>query len=85
MSNQKEKSPSRVARNFLKRFGKKRFQEFLAGLQRGESNAHWGRELGVSRERARQWEREFTSSMTVVTIHPDVRGLLAESSEIPPT
>jgi biotin operon repressor len=52
-------SRARVAKNFIKSYGKGRFHLFLSDLEKGVSGAAIARDLGVSRERVRQWKNSF--------------------------
>ena len=56
MSVASPKSRERVARNFIKSYGRSRFRRLLEALAAGESGQKIADEFGVSRERVRQIE-----------------------------
>ena len=54
-----QQSRVRVARNFINSYGKNRLHDFLSDLEKGVSGATIAKDLGVSRERVRQWKNAF--------------------------
>ena len=68
----------RVARNFVKRYGRARFQRLLAALAAGESGQAIATEFEVSRERVRQWKNTFGQVLSLYQVHPEVLALLDE-------
>lgn len=70
------RSRERVARNFVRTHGRTRFQLLISGLRENKSGAVLGRELGVSRERVRQWKNTFGETITHYKVYPEVQRLL---------
>lgn len=71
-------SRERVARNFIKSYGRSRFRRLLEALGRGESGQKIADEFGVSRERVRQWKNTFGTVITLYQVHPEVERILRE-------
>ncbi len=69
----------RVARNFVQRYGIRRFRRLLHALSAGESGQAIADEFSVSRERVRQWKNTFGSVLTIYQVHPDVQAVLDEN------
>ena len=72
MSVASPKSRERVARNFIKSYGRTRFRRLLEALASGESGQAIANEFGVSRERVRQWKNTFGEVITHYRIYPEV-------------
>ena len=72
------RSRERVARNFIKTYGRARFRRLLEALARAESGQVVADEFGVSRERVRQWKNTFGTVIMMYQVHPEVERLLAE-------
>lgn len=72
------KSRERVARNFIKTYGRTRFRRLLEALANGESGQVIADEFGVSRERVRQWKNTFGAVITVYQVYPEVDRILRE-------
>ena len=72
------KSRERVARNFIKTYGKRRLRRLLDALGAGESGQAIADEFGVSRERVRQWKNAFGTVITLYQLHPEVERILLE-------
>ena len=72
------KSRERVARNFIKTYGKSRLRRLLDALAAGESGQAIADEFGVSRERVRQWKNAFGTVITLYQLHPEVERILEE-------
>lgn len=72
------RSRERVARNFVKSYGRTRFRRLLEALARSESGQTLADEFSVSRERIRQWKNTFGTVITVYQVHPEVERLLRE-------
>lgn len=81
MARNSEERRRLIARNFIKQYGKETFRAFLAGTTRDESGASWGRRLGVSRERVRQWRSTLSTRIVYIAILPDVLEVLLDSTE----
>ena len=69
-------SRERVARNFIKRYGKARFKSLINAFRELRSGQKVADQLGVSRERVRQWRNAFGETITVYAPHPEVLSLL---------
>jgi DNA-directed RNA polymerase sigma subunit (sigma70/sigma32) len=78
MATTKAKSRERVARNFIKSYGRSKFRRLLQALGEGESGQTIADEFGVSRERVRQWKNAFGTVITLYQLHPEVERLLRE-------
>ena len=78
MATTKAKSRERVARNFIKSYGRSKFRRLLQALGEGESGQTIAHEFGVSRERVRQWKNAFGTVITLYQLHPEVERLLRE-------
>ena len=72
------KSRERVARNFIKAYGRMRFRHLLESLARSESGQVIADEFGVSRERVRQWKNTFGEVITHYRVYPEVDRILHE-------
>jgi ABC-type polar amino acid transport system ATPase subunit len=73
------KSRERVARNFIKSYGRTRFRRLIEALEAGESGQTIANEFGVSRERVRQWKNTFGLVITLYQLHPEVERIFRES------
>lgn len=72
------RSRERVARNFIKTYGRAKFRRLLEALANAESGQVVADEFGVSRERVRQWKNTFGTVITMYQVHPEVERLLRE-------
>jgi len=72
------KNRERVARNFIKAYGRTRFRRLIEALAAGESGQTIAVEFGVSRERVRQWKNTFGQVITLYQLHPEVERILRE-------
>ncbi len=72
------KSRERVARNFIKSYGRARFRRLIHALEAGESGQAIANEFGVSRERVRQWKNTFGQVITLYQLHPEVERIFRE-------
>jgi DNA-directed RNA polymerase sigma subunit (sigma70/sigma32) len=68
----------KVARNFIKSYGRSRFRELLQGLAEGKSGQVIADDFGVSRERVRQWKNTFGDMVTIYQLHPEIERILNE-------
>ena len=68
----------KVARNFIKSYGRSRFRELLRGLAEGKSGQVIANDFGVSRERVRQWKNTFGDMVTIYQLHPEIERILNE-------
>lgn len=66
----------RVARNFVKKHGITRFKWMIQSFARPRSGREVAEELGVSRERVRQWKNMFGETITTYRLHPETDALL---------
>ena len=78
MSVASPKSRERVARNFIKSYGRTKFRVLLENLAAGESGQKIADEFGVSRERVRQWKNTFGEVITHYRVFPEVDRILRE-------
>lgn len=65
----------RIARNFVKTYGRAQFVLTLDMFERQESGQTVADMLGVSRERVRQWRDTFGDTITLYRVHPEVTAL----------
>jgi len=72
------RSRERVARNFIKSYGRQRFRRLLEALAAAESGQVIADEFGVSRERVRQWKNTFGEVITHYRVYPEVDRILHE-------
>lgn len=72
------KSRERVARNFIKTYGRSQFKRLLTALSNGESGQEIADEFNVSRERVRQWKNKFGQIVTTYRLHPEIDKLLKD-------
>lgn len=70
----------RVAKNFINQYGKTQFHDLLSDLEKGLSGAAIARNLGVSRERVRQWKNSFGVEEFVFYPSETVVRVLADPS-----
>ena len=78
MSREK-KTRERVARNFIRTYGRNRFRRLLVLLSRNESGQEIANEFNVSRERVRQWKNTFG----VVIVNYKLYPIIAEMVQKP--
>ena len=78
MSTSSAKTRQRVARNFIRTYGRTRFRRLLEALAAGESGQAFADEFGVSRERVRQWKNTFGEVITYYRVFPEVDRILKE-------
>ena len=67
---------TRVARNFVRKYGVQAFRRLIEGFQAGESHQVLSAELGVSRERVRQWRNLMGETIRVYNVYPEVKKYL---------
>ena len=72
------KSRQRVARNFIRNYGRTRFRRLLEALAQNESGQAIADEFGVSRERVRQWKNTFGEVITYYRVYPEIDQILQE-------
>ena len=72
------KSREKVARNFIKTYGRTRFRRLLNALANGESGQVIADEFDVSRERVRQWKNTFGEVITHYRLFPEIDRILRE-------
>ena len=78
MSTSSARTRQRVARNFIRTYGRTRFRRLLEALAGGESGQAIADEFGVSRERVRQWKNTFGEVITYYRVFPEVDRILKE-------
>ena len=66
----------RIARNFVRTYGRAQFVRMIDMLERQESGQAVADMLGVSRERVRQWRDTFGDTITLYRVRPEVRAVL---------
>ena len=76
MASKAPRSRERVARNFIKTYGRTRFHRLLSALAAGESGQAIADEFNVSRERVRQWKNTFGDMVTIYQLHPEIEKIL---------
>lgn len=76
-------SRTRVARNFINRYGEERLRRLLDALADGESGQAIAEEFDVSRERVRQWKNAFGRVLTMYQVHPEIADVLEHSEPEP--
>ena len=69
---EKSKRRKRIARNFTRSYGKKRFKRLLDSLGNGESGQAIANDFHVSRERVRQWKNIFGQIVSYYRVYPDI-------------
>ena len=72
----KIKGRERVARNFIRTYGRARFKQLINGFATGESGQVLADEFNVSRERIRQWKNTFGEIITIYHLHPEIQKIL---------
>jgi DNA-directed RNA polymerase sigma subunit (sigma70/sigma32) len=72
---------SRIARNITARHGEGGLLRLLDGLRAGESGQTIADDLGVSRERVRQWKLALGEEIRTYMIHPEVLRLIGSETE----
>ena len=71
----------RVARNFIKRYGRVRFRQTISLFEENRSGQEIALMLGVSRERVRQWKNTFGQTITLYRMYPETVSLLDGAPE----
>ena len=66
----------KVARNFIKTYGRAKFRRLLSLIAEGESGQVIANEFGVSRERVRQWKNIFGEVITTYRVYPEIERML---------
>ncbi len=83
MSTSSARTRQRVARNFIRTYGRTRFRRLLDALSSTESGQVIADEFGVSRERVRQWKNTFGEVFTYYRLHPEIERILKERNPPP--
>ena len=68
----------RGARNFVKRYGRERLKRLIDLLHEEASGQGIAEEIGVSRERVRQWKNTFGKRISYFEVYPEVQTVLEE-------
>ena len=71
----KSQTRTRVARNFIKSYGRVRFHRLLSLLAQGIGGQVIANEFNVSRERVRQWKNTFGEVVTHYRIYPEIDSI----------
>lgn len=66
----------KVARNFIKTYGRGKFRRLISLIAEGESGQVIANEFGVSRERVRQWKNIFGEVITTYRVFPEIERML---------
>ena len=66
----------KVARNFIKTYGRAKFRRLLSSIAESESGQVIANEFGVSRERVRQWKNIFGEVITTYRVYPEIERML---------
>ena len=69
----------RVARNFVKRYGRERLKRLIDLLHEEASGQAIAVELGVSRERVRQWKNAFGTRFSYFEVYTEVQSVVEET------
>lgn len=69
----------RIARNFVKRYGRERLERLIELLHEEVSGQAIADELGVSRERVRQWKNTFVQRFSYYSVYPEVQSVLEDA------
>jgi DNA-directed RNA polymerase sigma subunit (sigma70/sigma32) len=72
---------TRIARNITERHGEGGLHRLLDGLRAGESGQSIADDLGVTRERVRQWKLALGKEVRTYLIHPEVINILGAEEE----
>ena len=72
---------SRIAKNITARHGEGGLLRLLDGLRAGESGQSIANDLGVTRERVRQWKLALGQEVRTYMIHPEVLTILGVGFE----
>lgn len=73
-------SPERVARNVIRQHGKAALVSLIKGFHEGRTLDSLGKELGVTRERVRQWKLALVTETVTIQVPTEVVACLAEGS-----
>lgn len=74
-----EPNRKRMARHFIHAYGKEAFLALLVKFERNDSGQVIADDLGVTRERVRQWRNAFGATISVYQVHPDAAALARKS------
>lgn len=74
---QKTQSPSRVAQNFMRTYGRARLVQLLEMFRAGDPGPKIAHTFSVTRQRVHQWKTQFGDEKTVFVVDPAVEKLLA--------
>jgi len=67
-----KKVTNKTVNNFVKNRGKDTLKKFISDLVNRRSGEKIATQMSVSRERVRQWKKEFGTTYRVYNIHPEV-------------
>lgn len=65
-----------VTRNIVERHGRAGLRRLVEGFREGESGQRIGDDLGVTRERVRQWKEILGQEVRTYIVHSEVEGAL---------
>lgn len=73
---QKTQSPSRVASNFMRTYGRTRLIELIEMFRSGTAGPKIAHVFSVSRQRVHQWKSQLGSEKTSFIVDPEVEKLI---------
>ena len=68
----------RTLRNILRNHGRANLRRLISGLEAGDSGQEIADDIGVTRERVRQWKNALGTEVRFYQPAPEVRELLRE-------
>ncbi len=68
-------------KNFIKNYGVDKLEWLLEQFNLGTSGQVIADELGVSRERVRQWKNAFGSMVSFYQVHPDTSEYIKDAKK----
>ncbi len=68
-------------KNFIKNYGVDKLEWLLEQFNLGTSGQVIADELGVSRERVRQWKNAFGSMVSFYQVHPDTSEYIQDAKK----
>ena len=71
-----KKTRVRMARNFIKTYGRNQFRWLLTAIANNKSGQEIADTLNVSRERVRQWKNHFGVVYVEYRLYPEIGEIL---------
>ena len=78
MTMSKTRNRERMARNFIKTYGRVKFNQLLSDIAAQKSGQSIANELNVSRQRVQQWKTAFGSQLTCYQLFPEIEQICNE-------